>query len=414
MARFETRAVHAGERRPIKGNPEESPDGEPNGGSSGGLYPISTPIYLSTTFPHENVEQTDRVLGGEEPGYSYGRYGNPTVAAFEEAVAALEGSGRAFAFASGMAAMHAALASAELTDGATVLAAEQLYGSTATLLVQIFAASGVEVRFVDTCDLSAVERKVEELKPRVVVIETISNPLLRVADVPRVAEISRSAGSTLIVDATFGTPYLQRPLELGADIVVHSATKYLSGHGDLSAGVVISEAPYDGALDQLRKLIGGIMAPFEAWLALRGLKTLPLRMGRQCENAKEVSAYLATHPKVAKVNYPGSKDHPDGEVTSRVLNGAGGLVSFELKAEGPDAGRAAAFRFLNALELCVRAPSLGDIYTLATHPATSSHRELSPSRRKRLGVSESLIRVSLGIEHPDDITEDMERALDRV
>jgi cystathionine beta-lyase/cystathionine gamma-synthase len=417
LARFETRAVHAGERRPIsrKDSLEESSNGEPNGGSSQGLCPISTPVYLSTTFPHENVEQTDRILGGEEPGYSYGRYGNPTVAAFEEAVAALEGSGRAFAFASGMAAMHAALASAELTGGATVLAAEQLYGSTATLLVQIFGASGVEVRFVDACDLEAVERKVEELKPRAVVIETISNPLLRVADVPRIAEISGSAGSTLIVDATFGTPFLQRPLELGADIVVHSATKYLSGHGDLSAGVVIADAPYDGALEQLRKLVGGIMAPFEAWLALRGLKTLPLRMGRQCENAKEVSAYLAVHPKVAKVHYPGSKDHPDSEITRRVLNGAGGLVSFELATDGgSETGRAVAFRFLNALELCVRAPSLGDIYTLATHPATSSHRELSPSRRARLGVDESLIRVSLGIEHPDDVIEDIEQALDRV
>src|SRR4051812_22492787 len=177
---------------------------------------MSTPVYLSTTFAHENVEQTDRVLGGEEPGYSYARYGNPTITAFEEAVAALEGEGTAFAFASGMAAMHAALMAAEVGDEATVLVAEQLYGSTATLLVQIFNASGAEVRFVDVCDVPAVEKKIEQLKPRAVVIETISNPLLRVADVPRIAEITKNAGSTLIVDATFGTPYLQRPLELGA------------------------------------------------------------------------------------------------------------------------------------------------------------------------------------------------------
>ena len=407
LKRFDTRAVHAGEQR--WGNCEEKPGGD--------FCPISTPIHLSTTFAHENVEQTDRVLGGEEPGYSYARYGNPTVTAFEEAIASLEGGGRAFAFASGMAAMHAALMAAEVGNGATVLAAEQLYGSTATLLVQVFGAGGAETRFVDVCDLSAVEKKVEELRPRAVVIETISNPLLRVADVPRIAEITRAAGATLIVDATFGTPYLQRPLELGADIVVHSATKYLSGHGDLTAGLVVADAPYDGALGEIRKLVGGIMAPFEAWLALRGLKTLPLRMERQCENARVIAARLASHPKIAKVNYPAAKGHPDNEVARRVLSGAGGLVSFELAVDDPEGSpeksRKAAFRFLNALELCVKAPSLGDIYTLAIHPATASHRELSPSRRARLGVKENLIRMSLGIEHPDDIIEDVEQALEK-
>ncbi len=405
LTRFETRAVHAGECRTYLAT-----DGQPDGS----LYPISTPVYLSTTFAHADIEQTDKVLGGEEPGYSYTRYGNPTVAAFEEAVASLEGRGRAFAFASGMAAIHAALLAAELTSGATVLAAEQLFGSTSSLLVQIFGASGVEVRFVDACDLAAVEKKIEELTPRAVVVETISNPLLRVADVPRIAELARAAGSTSIVDATFCTPYLQRPLELGADIVVHSATKYLSGHGDLTGGVVVTDTPYDGALDQIRKLIGGLMAPFEAWLALRGVKTLPLRMGRQCENAKEIATHFAAHPKVAKVYYPGSKDHPDNEVARRTLAGAGGLVSFELDTHTPEGGREEAFCFLNALKLCVKVPSLGDIYTLAIHPATTSHRELSPSRRARLGVKENLIRISLGIEHPDDIIEDIEQALEKV
>ena len=408
MKRFETRAVHAGEQRWATRN----------GRLGENFCPVSTPVYLSTTFAHENIEQTDRVLGGEDPGYSYARYGNPTVTAFEEAISALEGGGRAFAFASGMAAMHAALMAAEVGSGATVLAAEQLYGSTATLLVQVFGACGAETRFVDICDIAAFEKKIGELKPRAVVIETISNPLLRVADVPRIAEISRAAGSTLIVDATFGTPYLQRPLELGADIVVHSATKYLSGHGDLTAGLVVADAPHDAALDQVRKLVGGVMAPFEAWLALRGLKTLPLRMERQCENAGAVAAYLAGHPKVRCVNYPGAKDHPDTEISRRVLAGAGGLVSFELAVDhpegSPERGREAAFRFLNALELCVKAPSLGDIYTLAIHPATSSHRELSPSRRARLGVKENLIRVSLGIEHHDDVIEDIEQALEKV
>jgi cystathionine beta-lyase/cystathionine gamma-synthase len=333
--------------------------------------------------------------------------------AFEEALASLEaphGDTRAFAFASGMSAMHAALTAAELGPGATILAAEQLYGSTATLLVQIFGSLGAEVRFVDAYDLGAVEKKVAEYRPRVVVIETVSNPLLRVADTPKIAGITRAGGAALVVDNTFGTPYLQRPLELGADMVVHSATKYLSGHGDLTAGVVAAGPPYDGALEGVRKLVGGTLGTFEAWLAHRGLKTLPLRMERQCENARLVSARLASRKEVAKVHHPALEDHPDAGVARRVLSDTGGLVSFELEAEE----RKAAFAFLNALELCVKAPSLGDIYTLAIHPATSSHRELSSSRRERLGVKENLIRLSVGIEHPGDIVSDLERALDRL
>lgn len=408
MKRFETRAVHSGERR----------SGQMNGSVQNGSYhPISTPIFASTTFWHPDIQTTDRVLGGEETGYSYTRYDNPTVVAFEEAMASLEAPENdhvgAFAFASGMSAMHAALTASELSPGATVLAAEQLYGSTATLLLQIFGSADVETRFVDAYDLAAVEKKVKEISPRALVVESISNPLVRVADVPAIAEICRAAGTTLIVDNTFGTPYLQRPLEVGADIVMHSATKYLAGHGDIAAGVVAAGPPYDDALGQIRKLVGGTLGPFESWLALRGLKTLPLRMQRQCENAREVSKRLASHPKIAKVHHPALDDHPDIEVTGRVLSETGGLLSFELDAEGEQA-REASFRFLNALEMCVRAPSLGDIYTLAIHPATASHRELSPSRRESLGVTENLIRVSCGIEHHEDIIADIEQALEKV
>jgi len=398
--RFETRAVHSGERR---GGRDEN----------GSFFPISTPIYASTTFSHADIETTDRVLGGEQQGYSYARYDNPTVVAFEEALASLEapaGGARAFAFASGMSAMHAALTAAELGPGATVLAGEQLYGSTATLLVQIFGANGVEVHFVDAYDLRAVEKKVAQLGPRAVVIETISNPLLRVADTAGLVEIARAGGAALVVDNTFGTPCLQRPLELGADLVVHSATKYLSGHGDLTAGVVAAGPPYDAALEGIRKLVGGTLGTFEAWLAHRGLKTLPLRMERQCQNARLIASRLVSHPSVAKVHHPALQDHPDAGVAGHVLSDTGGLISFELEAEG----REAAFAFLNALELCVKAPSLGDIYTLAIHPATSSHRELSSSRRERLGVRENLIRLSVGIEHPEDIVSDLEGALDRL
>lgn len=399
--RFETRAVHSGEGR--AGSEENTRD----------FYPISTPIYASTTFAHPDIETTDRILGGEEPGYGYARWGNPTVSAFEEALAALEdpdGESRAFAVSSGMAAMHVALTAAELGNGATALAAEQLYGSTSVLLLQVFGAAGVETGFFDAYDLDEVERKVEEQKPRAVVIESISNPLLRVADVPAIAEITKSANSVLIVDNTFGTPYLQRPLELGADIVVHSATKYLAGHGDLTAGVAAAGPPYDAAIEQIRKTIGYTLGPFEAWLAHRGLKTLPLRMERQCDNAREIAARLESNPKVGKVHHPGLADHPDTGVAKRVLSEMGGLVSFEISSGGKEA----AFAFMNALKLCVRAPSLGDIYTLATHPATASHRELPPSRRESLGVTDAMIRLSVGIEHPEDIAADLEQALEKI
>lgn len=399
--RFETRAVHSGEGR--VGATESERD----------FYPISTPIYASTTFAHQDIETTDRVLGGEIPGYGYARWGNPTVSALEEALTALEapnGEARAFALSSGMAAMHVALTAAELGSGARALAAEQLYGSTSVLLLQVFGAAGVETGFFDAYDLGEVERKVNETKPRAVVIESISNPLLRVADVPAIAEITKKASSVLVVDNTFGTPFLQRPLDLGADIVVHSATKYLSGHGDLTAGVVAAGPPYDAAIEQVRKTVGYTIGPFEAWLAHRGLKTLPLRMQKQCENAREVARRLGENPKVESVHHPALEDHPDAGVAKRVLSEPGGLVSFELA--GGD--REAAFAFLNALRLCVRAPSLGDIYTLATHPATASHRELPPSRREQLGVTEAMIRLSVGIEHPDDILADIEQALDEV
>lgn len=399
--RFETRAVHSGERR--AGKAKEG---------ANGFYPMSTPIHASTTFSHPDMEKMDRVLGGEEPGYSYARWGNPTIVAFEEALASLEdpgGESRAFAFSSGMSAMHAALTASELSDGATVMAAEQVYGSTITLLLQIFAPMGVDVHLFDAYDLDDVEEKIKSLKPRAVVVETISNPLLRVADVPAIAEMTREAGSALIVDNTFGTPFLQRPLELGADLVVHSATKFLAGHGDLTAGVVAAGPPYDTAIEQIRKTVGYVMDPFGAWLGHRGLKTLPLRMERQCDNARQVASCLSENPKVASVYHPSLPDHPDAGIAKKVLSDTGGLVSFELEKSD----RETAFAFLDALELCVRAPSLGDIYTIATHPATASHRELPPSRRERLGVTEGLIRLSVGIEHYEDIVSDLEQALDR-
>jgi cystathionine beta-lyase/cystathionine gamma-synthase len=393
VAHFDTRAVHAGERLPLRDH-----------------SPTATPIYSSTTFSHPGIATTDRVLGGEEPGYSYTRYGNPTVTAFEQAIAALEGSGRAVAFGSGMAAVHAALLAAGVGSGSRVLAAEQIFGSTSSLLVKVFDALGVKTRFVDAYDLEAIEEQLKGFSPTALFLESVSNPLLRVADVPRIAELARDAGTAVLVDNTFLTPYLQRPLDLGADIVIYSATKFLSGHGDVTSGAAVADAPYGDALYELAKLVGGILGPFEAWLSLRGLKTLSLRMQRQCENAAEIARHLAEHPKVSRVHYPGLPDHPDREVAERVMDRPGAVLAFELAEDS----REAAFRFLDALELCVRAPTLGDVYTLAIHPATTSHRDLSPGRRERLGIREGLIRLSAGIENPDDLLEDLERALREV
>src|ERR687894_667752 len=269
--RFETRAVHSGERR---------------GGRDGSFSPISTPIYASTTFSHADVETTDRILAGEERGYSYARYDNPTVVAFEEALSSLEaprGGARA-----------------------TVLAAEQLYGSTATLLVQIFGSLGVEVRFVDAYDPGAVEKKVASLQPRAVVIETISNPLLRVADTEGIAGISRAGGAALVVDNTFATPYLQRPLELGADLVVHSATKYLGGHSDVIGGLVATRS--DELAERLRfhqNAAGAVPSPFDCFLVLRGMRTLAVRMERSSANALVLALWLSERPEVETLNYPG-------------------------------------------------------------------------------------------------------------
>lgn len=402
--RFDTLVVHGGESRAGakgSGGPEERPP----------HFPMSTPIHASTTFSHADAETSDRILGGEEDGFGYARWGNPTVAAFEKALSELEspsGEARAVAVASGMSAMHAALTASELSDGACVLVAEQIYGSTVTLLLQIFAPMGVEVRFFDATDPEDLRRKLDSLRPRAVVAETISNPLLRVADIEAMSRATREHGAALIVDNTFGTPFIQRPLELGADLVVHSATKYLAGHGDLTAGVVVAAPPYDRAVEQIRKTVGYVVDPFGAWLALRGLKTLPLRLARQCENARAVAGALLDHPGVSAVHHPALPDHPDRRITERLLSDTGGLVSFELLS----GDREAAFAFLNALDLCVRAPSLGDIYTIASHPASASHRELPPSRRERLGITEGLIRISCGIEHPEDVVADLRGALD--
>jgi cystathionine gamma-synthase/methionine-gamma-lyase len=322
----------------------------------------------------------------------------------------IEGGATACAYGSGMAALHAALFACELSSGSLVLASQDLYGATTNLLLNIFGAFGVKSVFADFSNVDEVRAKVSEAKPRVLLAETISNPLLKVCDIDAVAEIAHGAGARLIVDNTFASPYLCQPLQHGADMVVHSATKFLSGHADAMGGVVISRDEFDsGALVGVLKLVGGVLSPWEAHEILRGAKTLGVRMDRHCENARALAAHLRNDQRVGQVYSPEFVDDAQCEVVGRMLreNQFGALVTIELKNNT----REAAFAFMDALKLCVRSTSLGDVFTSVLHPATASHRDLSPARRRELGISDGLIRISVGIESVDDIIADIEQAL---
>ncbi len=398
-----TLAVHAGER-----STETTPLAGPDAGRS--YMPVVTPVHHSVGYTYGDTEDLDAVFAGASGNPVYTRYGNPTVNAFEAAVAALEGGAAALAYSSGMAALHSALLAAGARAGAAVVAAQDVYGATYALLDRLLASQGVTVRFVDVADLHAVSAALQELKPMALLAETVSNPLLKVAGLPALARLSREAGAAFIVDNTFASPVLCRPLLLGADYVVHSATKYLGGHGDVLGGVVAVGRPeLRGALNEVNKLLGANLAPQEAWLAHRGLKTLPLRVERQCRNAAIVAEWLNAHPQVAKVNYPGLPSHEQHALATSLFGGAmyGGMISFDLAG----AGRAEVFRFMDALRLVQPATTLGDVYTLVLYPAMSSHRALEPETRRRIGIGDGLVRLSVGIEDREDIISDLEQAL---
>ncbi len=389
---IDTRAVHAGDRK-----------------KPGAAVPVTTPIYSAASYIYDETAVLDRVFGKEIAGDSYARYENPTNRALEEQLLALEGGAGAMACASGMIALQFALQAALLDRRKSVLAASALYGATINLLRNVFEPMGVEVTLVDICDLEAVAQAIQEARPGCVLMETISNPLLRVGAMDRIAEMAREAGAALVVDNTFATPMMARPLELGANLVVHSLTKYLSGHGDVLGGVIVSD---EGHLDTIRTLgrtAGPLLGPFEAYLTMRGVKTFPLRFRRQCGNARQVAAWLESHPRVARVNYPAAADHPDRDVIRRLfpadLHGA--MISFEIK----DCGKPEIFAFMDRLRLVVRATSLGDVHTMMLYPAISSHREIAPKQRERMGIRDNLVRLSTGIESVEDIVADLEQAL---
>ena len=367
---FQTRAVHAGERVP----PAE-------------YIPVTTPIWPTVGYLYESMDDLDAVFGHTKPGQVYLRYSNPTVEAFETAVANLEGAEAAQAYGSGMAAIHAALFAAGVKAGTSVVAALDVYGATFTLLNNLLTNMGVKVCMVDDTDRAEVEAAIKETGAVALFVESISNPLLKVADIPALAKLAHRFGASLLVDNTFASPYLINPLAHGADFVIHSATKYLSGHGDALAGVIATSQENKNKLFEMNKLVGAVLGPFEAWLALRGLKTFPLRMKQQCESALRVATWLQSHSRVKKINYPGLADHPQHVLAERLFEGKGygGVLSFEIAG----ADKAKVYRFMESLTICLPATTLGDIYSLVLHPATSSHRSLTAEERARVGISEA-------------------------
>lgn len=388
---FSTRAVHVGER-------PSRPD----------FMPTTTPIYLSSSFTYEQLDDLDAVFGNERGGYVYTRYGNPTIDAMEKAIASLEGTEAAIGFASGMAALHAAFLQAGVGPGQRVVASRDLYGATYAILGRLFTRLGAQVEFVDITDHDAVEAALAG-GAAALVFETVSNPLLRIADVPALTALARTAGAVSICDNTFVSPYLYQPAQAGVDLVVHSTTKYLGGHGDSTGGVICCSAARRRELLEITKMVGGIAGPFEAWLVLRGLKTLPLRMRAHSANAQTVAQALASHPAVSRVNYPGLPTHPQRPLAKALFcrGEYGGMLSFDIRG----ATRATVFRFMEALQLVIPAPTLGDVYTLTMYPAHSSHRALSPDERAAIGIGDGLVRLSVGIEEEADIIADLTQAL---
>jgi cystathionine gamma-synthase/methionine-gamma-lyase len=395
---FETKTVHKGDRK-----------------KPGNYIPVTTPIYTAASYVYESMEQLDRVFAREEAGPSYARYDNPTSTALEELVNDLEGGVETFSTSSGMTALHIALLAAVLDRPKRVVASHVLYGATTRMLTSIMGGLGIETDFVDFCDLAAFEAQMAETKPGAVVMETVTNPLMRVAPMDQIAAICQKYDAQLIVDNTFATPMLIRPLELGANMSIHSTTKYLAGHGDALGGTITSDQINFEPLKLLTRTLGPNLGPFESYLTMRGIKTLALRMERQCENAAKVAHYLQAHPRVSRVHFAGDPSHPDAATVQRLFpkDLYTAILAFELKAtenNGP-AARSDVFEFMERLKLVVRATSLGDVHTMVLYPAMASHRDLSPKHRARLGIGDNLVRISVGIENIGDILDDLGQAL---
>jgi cystathionine beta-lyase/cystathionine gamma-synthase len=389
MPGFSTRAIRAASRVP------PAPQA-----------PVNVPIYQTSTFEVGDAEELAELLEFARPGHSYTRYSNPTHAALEDALAELEGAEAAIVSASGMAAIHAAVIST-VRSGESIVIPRAVYGGVVGLARAVLDRSGITTRSVDTTDPQAVAEAIDATT-RLVWLETISNPTTALADVAAIAALAHQRGVTVAVDNTFASPYLANPLALGADLVIHSTTKYIGGHSDMSGGALLGSGDRVAAARQVLINAGGNAAPLEAFLALRGLKTLALRMERHSSNAYAVACALEGRPGVERVLYPGLASHPQHDLAERVLRDgmAGGMLSLDL-AGGRPAGEA----FLGRLRVAVHATSLGSAETLCSHPASSSHRQLDDEALALAGMTPGMVRVSIGLEDPDDIVEDFLAAI---
>ncbi|NPA07265.1 MAG: aminotransferase class I/II-fold pyridoxal phosphate-dependent enzyme [Chloroflexi bacterium] len=397
-----------------------------HGGDDPAYHPLGAhlpPIFPTTTYTFPDVETARATFAGERPGYVYARRGHPNADLMARKIALLEAfdflqdgmpednAAHGLVFASGMAAITAAiLARAQKAD--VILAPRVIYGTTYAFFTHVLPQWGLRVVWVDQGDLDAWERAFREhVRVTWAYIETPANPTLDITDIAGVVEIAHRYGAWVIADNTFATPYCQRPLALGVDVVVHSTTKYLSGHGQALGGAVISrDRDYiTGPLLRMLLVLGGVMAPFEAWMTTMGMKTFALRMARHCENARTVAEYLAQHPKIARVYYPGLPDFPGHEIAKRQMHCFGGMVSFELKG-GYDAG----VRLMNSLRLPALGVSLGKTDSIIEHPASMTHAKIPPEERRAMGISDGLVRFSVGLEAAEDILADLDQALARI
>lgn len=377
---FATRAIHDG----------QEPDARTGA--------VTVPIYLTSTYQLEGIDK--------HRGWEYSRVSNPTRDALEASLASLEGGTSGHAFASGMAAIAALVTM--LNVGDHVICGDNVYGGTTRLFSQVIVRHGIEFSYVDTSDPENVRRAIRP-NTKLVHIETPTNPLMILTDIRAVGDICRAHGIPMSVDNTFMSPYLQRPIELGADIVMHSTTKFLNGHSDGLGGVLVTTNPEHAENFRfVQKCTGGILSPFESWLILRGVKTLAVRMRQHDENGRQVAAFLAKHPKISHVFYPGLPTHPQHELAKRQASGFGSMMSFEMGS------RANAEKLLQSVRLCINGESLGGVETLISHSATTTHAAVPPEERARIGITDGLVRISVGIEDIGDILEDLDQALKAV
>jgi cystathionine beta-lyase/cystathionine gamma-synthase len=388
MARFSTRAILAATRSPEVHQ-----------------TPSAVPIYQSAAFATDDAAELGDILTGATSGYAYSRIDNPTTATLAAAVAELEGAEAGLAFATGMAAIHAAIVST-VRAGQTIVATNAVYGTTRDLLTRVLAGLGIATEFVDPTDPAAVDAALARTGAPVLYVETVSNPTIVVSDIGALAEIAHRRRALLLVDNTFASPYACRPIERGADLVMHSATKYLSGHADVLAGVVVGGRERVDALRPILVDVGGALAPLAAFLVLRGLPTLALRMERHSETALELAAWLQGQDTVDRVYYPGLPGDPGHAIAVRQLDVFGGMLAFELSG-GREAGRA----FLDAMRVAERTASLGAVRTITTHPPSTTHRQLDAAALKTSGIAPGLLRCSVGLEDVEDLRDDFELGL---